>query len=206
MLLAVLLSSGERFEEYLKWYCGVLLFAFFWTATGHDFFGIDTYYLFYSFFWIFGLISHLFSVKGKKQLACVLCIVFIGYLLSVYLTRIPCDNLQQAKFPPQLPYFFASTLLVVFTMYFEQYLKIHVRYLVHVGQNAFFYYIAQGIGSSLLYYILPKIHTRFWFIKWGTAFIANLLVTAVVAELFAVSYGCCCQYYKRICLLVKIRK
>lgn len=55
IILSVFLCSGERYENYKKWFCGILLFAFCWTAAGYDFLGINQYYLFYGFYWMIGI-------------------------------------------------------------------------------------------------------------------------------------------------------
>lgn len=202
VMLAILPYSGETFGDGKKWYCGLMLFAFCWTAAGHGFLGMDAYYLFYSFYWMLGIISPSLQIKHLKKLMQILFLVLTGYLLAGYYTDIPYMNLQQAKFPPQLPYLFASLIGIAFTVYFERHIKKPNPYVVHIGQNAFFYYIAQGVGSSMLYRILPMITTDLWFVKWGISFIANLLITVVTAEFFAAAYGWLEKFCKKVVWVV----
>lgn len=94
-------------------------------------------------------------------------------------------TMNKAKFPPKLLYIFWScfSLLTLFLLYNR--LKISKNnFLTYVGQNAIFYYFAQGVSSSLVYFIVVPLKDKMeWWILMIVIFMINIILAVIIAEL-----------------------
>lgn len=94
-------------------------------------------------------------------------------------------TMNKAKFPPKLLYIFWScfSLLTLFSLYNR--LKISKNnFLTYVGQNAIFYYFAQGVSSSLVYFIVVPLKDKMeWWILMIVIFMMNIILAVIIAEL-----------------------
>lgn len=205
IILSAMSVNKEKYEKYKKWYCGLLLVLFVWIITENDFFGINQYYFFYSFFLIFGLLSSVFREKILQNFVISIVFLFAGYIVSCYLMNMPLLDLQSSKFPPNLPYLFASMLIIFMTMFFDEYIKSPNKFIVHIGKNAIFYFIAQGVGGSLIYFVVPELDIGQWFIKWIIVFFINTLITISTAELLSFTYNLLSKF-KVLCVNKIINK
>lgn len=184
-----LMSNSQNYQSCKRLYCIILFVLFLWNIYGHDFFGVNQYFLFYSFFWNIGIqCNDVKKYSGKN-----LFITSIGLLLiwgiSGYLFDIPVTDLQSAKFPPHLMYLAASLLCIIIVLYIKNTkLKKENVYLIHIGQNAIFYFFAQGVGSSLIYTCVSKFQIDNWLLKWLAVFLCNLVITCILAEILRITY------------------
>ena len=93
-------------------------------------------------------------------------------------------QLNKQKFPPKWSYmlYLSFCLLTLFVGYNR--LKIEKKSLVtYIGKNAIFYYFAQGITSSLIYFIVvPMKDTMSWYFLLPIVFLANLIMVIPLAE------------------------
>ena len=192
LLNTLVLTFLQKTENPLKCYKAYSIFifvSFMWICYHNRMFGISVRYLFfYSFFWILG------TIRFGKQTSFYNFILFIficviGFLGSSYLQGLSIAELQKAKFPPSLKYGFASMFVILIAEYFEGKERLfHNNFLTHIGSHAIFYYFAQGIGSSLSYYMVKVFSTQYWFLKWIVVFLFNLLITILLAEILARLY------------------
>ena len=90
------------------------------------------------------------------------------------------------KFPPRLPYVAFSFVSVGIFMWLYQPERRN-KVLEHIGKNALFYYIGQGISTSLLYYVVDYISLTVY-VKLPIMFMLNLFLTAVSAEVLKFMY------------------
>ena len=90
------------------------------------------------------------------------------------------------KFPPRLPFVALSFISVGLFMWLYQPERKN-KFLEHIGKNALFYYVGQGVGASLLYYVVDYVHLTVY-LKLPLMFMLNLLITAVSAEVFKFMY------------------
>ena len=109
-----------------------------------------------------------------------------GWYLSVRTLQSGFD-LQSSKFPPLLPYAFASCPAIAVMLFLRGRWQ-PPRWLSHIGQNALFYFCAQGIGGSVLYSILPAVQLGSWFLRWLVMLAVNLALTVLLAEILALLY------------------
>jgi hypothetical protein len=93
-------------------------------------------------------------------------------------------KMNKAKFPPKLLYIFWSSfsLLTLFVLYNR--LKINKNnFITYIGKNAIFYYFAQGISSSLVYFIVVLLKDAMpWGILLVFIFAINVLLAVIIAE------------------------
>lgn len=185
--LIVQSEGNTKRLEYL--YLILLGVSFVWITYNHYFFGLDRYIIFYSFFWMLGRNRENIKIRTKRDLALSLFICLVGFMMSGVLLDIPLINIQAAKFPPSLMYGFYSMIAIIFAIYLEGKLKDFSNgFLEHIGRNAIFYFFAQGLGSSLIYYIVEKIELSCWLAKWGVTYLCNIIITILIAEGVAYTY------------------
>lgn len=104
-------------------------------------------------------------------------------------------DIMMNKFPPRLPYVAFSFLSIGgFMWYYKPERKCKI--LEHIGKNALFYYIGQGIGASLLYFVVDYINMTV-FIKLPLMFVINLCITALSAEILKFMYESIGTVYRR---------
>ena len=93
-------------------------------------------------------------------------------------------RMNKAKFPPKLLYVFWSSfsLLTLFVLYNR--VKISKNnFITHIGKNAIFYYFAQGMSSSLVYFIVVLLKDSLpWGILLLLIFAINILLAVIIAE------------------------
>lgn len=139
------------------------------------------YFLFY--YWIMILGHQCFETKGKKYWIYILFFsLVISVLFKVYEPEL---TFQACKFPVKLPYFILSLISISSLMLFYRKLKNNI--FAKLGKNAVFYYLSQGIGSSIIYF-LAKIQITNWEIKFIICFASNLLLTLIIGYLFSLIY------------------
>ncbi len=132
------------------------------------------------------LVAH--QLKGKKiparwipilygVLAAVLVFLFWSYGAELFL------KMNKAKFPPKLLYIFwcSFSLLTLLVLYNR--LKIGKNnFITSIGKNAIFYYFAQGMSSSLIYFVVARLKTD---ISWGILvvliFALNIMLAVAIA-------------------------
>lgn len=74
-------------------------------------------------------------------------------------------KINKLKFPPRLPYIVWSFLsLFMVTLGYKRFEMKKQNLLTYIGQNAIFFYFAQGISSSLIYYIVHALKNH---LHWG---------------------------------------
>ena len=94
-------------------------------------------------------------------------------------------QLNKQKFPPKWSYmlYLSFCLLTLFVGYNR--LKMEKNNLItYIGKNAIFYYFAQGISSSLIYFLVVPLQDKMaWYILLPLIFIINLAMAIGLAEL-----------------------
>lgn len=96
-------------------------------------------------------------------------------------------NLQSYKFPVGLPYVLASSIslfICLFLLYKENFLhKTQIPLVNYIGKHSIYFYMSQGISSSLIYYYTEAFNP-FWLIKMIIAFSINLTLSCVISYIF----------------------
>lgn len=130
------------------------------------------------------LIGYLGAMKKYKYLYIVLSLVSILIYLSIYLSK--KIVLQDYKFPVGIPYVVASMISLFLILHFfhkSTFLNLKIPILSFVGCNSLYFYMSQGIGASILFYILPFLKFS-WQLKMIFAFIINIIASLIIGYLF----------------------
>lgn len=94
-------------------------------------------------------------------------------------------KMNKAKFPPKLLYIFWSSfsLITLFALYNR--LKINKENIItYIGKNAIFFYFAQGISSSLVYFIVAALKERMnWVLLMVIIYLINVILAVAIAEI-----------------------
>ncbi|MBW8358818.1 MAG: acyltransferase [Weeksellaceae bacterium] len=128
-------------------------------------------------------------LKGKKIptklipvlygiLICILAIVFWNYGKEYFL------RMNKAKFPPKMLYILWSglSLITLFVLYNR--LKITKEsFITYIGKNAIFFYFAQGISSSLVYFAVAGLKDKMqWWVLMILIYLLNVMLAVLIAE------------------------
>lgn len=94
-------------------------------------------------------------------------------------------KMNKAKFPPKLLYIFWSSFSILTLFAFYNRLKISKESLItFIGKNAIFFYFAQGISSSLVYFlVVPLKENMPWYILMVIIYAVNVALAIGLAAL-----------------------
>lgn len=179
--ITTLLSRYENADELKKWYCAMLAAVFIWITAKHYFFNLDTYFVFYSFFWMLGYNRRHLRVDTVDRLVKWWILMFVGYVLSSRWLHLPVGDVQNTKFPPTIQYAFWSMPAIFLGLFLEAKIP-PPQILVHIGRNAIFYFFAQGVSCTINFFFVKWITLSNWFLKWSITFILCVLISVVIAE------------------------
>ncbi|WP_419869449.1 acyltransferase family protein [Chryseobacterium sp. CT-SW4] len=92
-------------------------------------------------------------------------------------------TISKQKFPPRIPYIIWTLFSIVTLFVFYNRLKINKENLItFIGKNAIFFYFAQGISSSLIYFIVVPLNNKLpWWILMIIIYIANIILAYLIA-------------------------
>ena len=93
-------------------------------------------------------------------------------------------KMNKAKFPPKLLYIFWSSFSLVTLFVLYNRLKINKEsFITYIGKNAIFFYFAQGMSSSLVYFIVVGLKDKMqWWILMIIIYLINILLAVIIAE------------------------
>ncbi len=130
-----------------------------------------------------------FQLKGKTikkayipvlYVLAAISIITIGYIYGPDIYY----KINKQKFPPQMPYIVWSllSLITVFVLYNR--LKITKdTFINNIGRNAIFFYFAQGISSSLVYFIVVPLKGNIhWAVLMVLIYVINVILAILIAE------------------------
>ena len=174
------------FSKYIWWivgFCVVFIFVFNFNP---DFYptGQVGYTVFYLMVFLVA-----YQLKNKK-LTNSQVLLLIGFVvLSLvgmfwnYGTNI-FYKLNKQKFPPKIPYIVWSFVSLAMVFIFYNRLKIQKENLLsYIGQNAIFFYFAQGISSSLVDFFIPVFRENLhWFVLMILIYGLNVLLAVIIAK------------------------
>ncbi|EJL73716.1 acyltransferase family protein [Chryseobacterium populi] len=120
-----------------------------------------------------GMISVLYGTVGVA-----LIWMFWYYGSEIFYT------INRNKFPPKIPYIIWTLFSLVTLFIFYNRLKItKENFITYIGKNAIFFYFAQGISSSIVYFIVVPLKENMpWWILMILIYIINIILASVIAE------------------------
>ncbi|MHA6726538.1 acyltransferase family protein [Chryseobacterium sp. A301] len=124
------------------------------------------------------------QIKGKKLSRSTVVLLYTGvgaaifWLFQSYGTEI-FYRINKEKFPPKIPYIVWTLFSIVTLFVLYNRLKINKNnFVTYIGENAIFFYFAQGISSSLIYFVVVPFQNQF---PWGVFLILIFLLNATLA-------------------------
>ena len=129
------------------------------------------------------------KLKGKRIPNQWIPVVFgvVGILLAWMFWHYGSDifyKMNKQKFPPKIPYIIWSlfSIAILFVLYNR--LKISKpNFINYIGKNAIFYYFAQGMSSSLIYFIVVPLKDNMnWVALMILIFVINVILAIILAE------------------------
>ena len=135
------------------------------------------------FFLLTGMLMSV--VKNINPIKQVTKLIFSFFIL-VLAYQILFMDIQDYKFPVGIPYVVASMISLFLILHFfhkSTFLNLKIPILSFVGCNSLYFYMSQGIGASILFYILPFLKFS-WQLKMIFAFIINVMASLILGYLF----------------------
>jgi len=161
-------------------FAGILSFSFYYYPSG------NTGYVF-----VYLLIF--LAAKQCRKVYVKTPYIFLGffvllaayYLLYLYFGERTTILVRRQKFPPHIIYFVYSCFSLFLILVFKGRLIIKKsNFLTYIGQNAIFYYFAQGLSSSALYPLVKRFHEQIeWYFLMPVMFIINVALAVIIAEI-----------------------
>lgn len=152
-----------------------------------DFIFISTEILMYSFIYFLGYYLYNFKIKNLK---CFLGIssIFIFLITCLYFfTDFNILNMQSYKFLYSFYYLLYSMISILIVFYLKDKINISSKNLVsYIGKNALIFYFCQGIGASMIYFILPHVSKFNILLTIILMFIFNFSITIISFILYKV--------------------
>lgn len=174
------------FPKHIKWFIGLcfgltLIFNLFPQYYPNGQVGYVAFYL--------GLFLLAHTLKGKKIPAKWIFglygIFFLIFIILYWNSGIELFlKMNKSKFPPKLLYIFWSSfsLITLFALYNR--LKItKENFVTYIGKNAIFFYFAQGISSSFVYFLVVALEDKIeWWILMILIYSINILLAFFIAK------------------------
>lgn len=168
---------------------GFLFFVFLYCSTGKSLLFFDSYLAFYSLIYFLGYILHNYKIKDLKQLIILESANFVILLIVFLCLDLGINDIQNIKFPPSAPYLPLSLISILLFWYLKDNLHIKANNKInYIGKNAIFYYFAQGISSSFIYYIYPYIPFNNIVLKFIIMLLCNVVCATVGAVFLDKTY------------------
>ncbi|WP_027387410.1 acyltransferase family protein [Chryseobacterium gregarium] len=128
------------------------------------------------------------KVKGKKIPEKIIPVLYgivalaLVWMFFFYGNEI-FYKINRNKFPPKIPYIIWTLFSLVTLFVFYNRLKITKEsFVTHIGRNAIFFYFAQGISSSLVYFlVVPLKEYMPWWILMILIYMTNILLAFIIS-------------------------
>jgi fucose 4-O-acetylase-like acetyltransferase len=173
------------FPKHINWFIGICIALTFIFNIFPEYYpsGQVGYVAFYMTVF---LIAH--QMKGKKIPTKLIPVLYGVVALALILMFSYYGNdvfykINKNKFPPTTIYIIWTlfSLTTLFVLYNR--LKISKEsFITHIGKNAIFFYFAQGISSSLVYFlVVPLKENMPWWILMILIYIVNVILAFIIA-------------------------
>lgn len=137
------------------------------------------------------LLGH--QIRGKQFpmkwiLLCYLLFFVILVILYVNLGMEAFMKMNKNKFPPRLLYIFwiSFSMITLFALYNRWKIK-KDNYINYIGRNAIFFYFAQGMSSSVIYFAVVPLQDKVsWPVLLILIFFLNALIAGILVEFLKV--------------------
>lgn len=158
-------------------------------ALKSNMFSVDRYLLFYSFFFMLGVIYGIRKPQNMPFSSFIMkvCTVIGLMFLFAWMKSVPVFPMQANKFPPSIIYLWYSLITILIAVYCRKFYRNKAGFINYIGKMAIWYYFSQGISSSILFYFVPLVNAG-WILKFLIMLTLNLVMAITIAELFKRPY------------------
>ena len=175
------------FPKHVWWFIGLcfgltLLFNFLPYLYPSGQVGYVAFYL--------GLFLLAHQLKGKRlsrpTILGLYSLFFVVLALIIYNLGLDAImKMNKAKFPPKLLYIFWSSFSIITLFALYNRLKISKESLItFIGKNAIFFYFAQGISSSFVYFLVVPLKEKMpWYLLMIIIYAVNVILAIALASL-----------------------
>lgn len=177
-------------KEILLTVISLILFTFIYSSFNNGtMLYLNSMISFYLLIYLIGYISFNYKFNSIKQLIILEILNFIGLLIVFKINNIGITSIQAIKFPPSLPYLFFANISIIIFFYLKDKLKIKKENKInYIGKNAIFFYFAQGVSSSFIYYVYRFIPFNNIWIKFIIMLSVNILLTTIFSIFLIETY------------------
>ena len=189
------IKSGSKENEYYKNVFYVLLFMIFMLLTVNvnsgDYFSMNSTGIGYCIFFLIGFLSYKYKFKNLKQYLITMIVLNIIIFEVFHVNGYTMARLQNLKSVMNYTYVLVSLNSIFTIIFLKDRLKckgLVFKPINFIGKNAFYMYFAQGINSSLLYLIVPKISMESLALKIITMFLINLSMASLIFIILVLFY------------------
>lgn len=169
----------------------IFIFLFLFSTTNNNtLFFFDSYLSYYSLIYLLGYFLFNYKIEDIKTLIKLEVVNFIILLIIFFFCGLNINDIQNIKFPPAMAYLPFSMISIILFWYLKDHLHIKENNkIVYIGKNALFFYFAQGIASSIIYYIYPYIPFSSIILKFICMLLCNIILTTIGAVILDKSYS-----------------
>ena len=205
ILCSIIISINNYFEKNaekqvknLISIMGLIIIVFAYTSfIKFNEFIFDQTTLFYSLLYLLGYISMNYKINLKQTIFFEI-INIILLIITMYGYRYTVTDFQTMKFPPSVPYLFLAMLSIILFWYLKDKLKIKDKNPInYIGKNALWFYFAQGVSSSLIFYIYDFIaknnYNYHYLLTFSIMLFFNIIITLIIAILLEKAYNLLCK-------------
>lgn len=167
----------------------IILMYLYSSLSGTTTYILDTRTLFFSVIYILGYISLNYKLNFKRTLIYEFITITITCILF-YAFKYRIEDIQNIKFSFSVVYFVLSLISIILFWYLKDRLNIKDKNPInYIGKNAVWFYFAQGISSSLLYYIYPYVKDHRYLIVFVIMLFLNITMSLIIAILLEKVYN-----------------
>lgn len=172
-------------------YIGLLttLMFMYTSLSGLNEFIFDAKTLFFMIIYILGYLSLNYKINLKQTLIYEFITILITFILF-YSYKYTLADLQTIKFSFSVVYLPFALISIILFWYLKDKLKIKDKNpIVYIGKNAIWFYFAQGISSSFLFYVYPYISNHRDIVVFPIMLIINVALATIMAIILEKSYN-----------------
>lgn len=137
------------------------------------------YVVFYTFIYLLGYMLKDYKMNNL-QFAIIIAVNIIALLIFKYLLGYDILDIQANKQNTNMIYLLWSMFGITLVIFLKRYmLNMRENMICQLGKRTIYLYFAQGISSSLLYFILPYVQLK-WPIKLTILFLINLVIAILI--------------------------
>ncbi len=182
LLSSIIICIYRKYNNDLKNFKYILLISFLFygiSLNNSNFIFLSSCILMYMFIFLLGyyLYNYKYTCKGFVWIF-TLNIILLFALFKF--TGIGFSYMQSEKTSYQLNYLCYSLISINIVTFLKDRLRVNNNIFVMFGKSALLFYFCQGIGGSIIFYVLPYLDSFPKVIKLMIAFGINLLITLIL--------------------------